>query len=338
MGQYSIAEADRVLISSFLKKKGYVSSTDPIKVKQPYSYTDSPPTHVHWWWPSGDHVYWCVLRKGQFSYYKTKDEREAVDVLPRFQVLSYRVIPERMIFNLYTRDKTLSFRAESAELLERWVKALEEFIKDEDNNDCCHEEIEETVMSPQRRFESDVSSEEECEAVVFDTAFGLAILDTDPRLGEAKIANFKDAYGHCDKDDVVAGYKNDLEFYKLYDPRNSERIVRTGELYAKVKTRFNRSRWKKFRATLTNKAFRLWSVKTGKLRKEISLDKLVDCVEIEDSMLDTLFALVLTDERLKFCSRDDNQVVDWIIAFKCGMLARRKICRGLQGEYLFDPF
>ncbi|GAV53441.1 hypothetical protein ZYGR_0AI07250 [Zygosaccharomyces rouxii] len=332
MGQYNIAEADQVLISSFLKKKGYVSSPDSIKVKQPYSYTGSQPSHAHWWWPSGDHVYWCVLRKGQLSYYKTKDEREAVDVLSRFDVLSYRAIPERTGFNLYTRDKTLSFRAETAELLERWIRALDEFLKVKDERDYCYTEIEETVMSPQRRLESDLSSEEECEAVVFDTAFGLAIVDTDPKLEKAKIANFKNKFGRCNKNVVVAGYENDLEFYKLYDPRNSERIVRSGELYARVKTRFNRTRWKRFKATLTNRNFRLWSVKSGKLRKEISLDKLVDCVEIEDSILDTLFVLVLTDERLKFCSRDDSQVVDWIIAFKCGMLARRKIYKGPQAN------
>lgn len=331
MGKCAIVEADQILFSSFLKKKGYVSAADISKVKQPYSYTGSPPTHAHWWWPSGDHVYWCVLRKGQLSYYKTKDEREAVDVLLRFDVLSYRAIPEKRVFNLYTRDKTLSFRAESTELLERWIRALDEFFKVKDERRCCHKEIEETVMSPQKRLDSDMSSEE-CEAVVFDTAFGLAILDTDPRLEEKKIASFKEKFGRCNKSDVVAGYENDQEFYNVYDPRNSEHVVRGGELYARVKTRFNRSRWKKFKATLTNRNFRLWSVESGKLRKEISLDKLVDCVEIEDSILDTLFVLVLTDERLKFCSKDDSQVVDWIIAFKCGMLARRKIYKGTSSE------
>lgn len=332
MGQYRFAEANEVLISSFLNKKGSVSTRYPIRVKQTDMKKGTPLAHAHWWWPNSDHIYWCVLRKGQFSYYKTKDEREAIDVLRRSQILNYRVIPELIIFNLYTKDKTLSFGAESVELLERWTRALDEFLKFNDGMDFCNRKIEGNVVAPHKSIEFDRSSEDECEAAVFDTAFGLAVIDKDPSFQKAKIASFKDGYDNCNKDDTVESYESDTEFYKVYDPNNTERIVYSGELCVRVKTRINRTRWKKFKGILTNRTFRLCSIKTGRVKKEISLDTLIDCVEIEDSPLDTLFALVFADERLEFCSSDGNQVVDWIIAFKCGMLARRKLHSGIDAN------
>lgn len=332
MGNRNIAEDNQVLISSNLTKKSYASTKDAAKSKLPHRRPSvgSPPRH--WWWPSGDHVYWCVLRKGQFSYYKTKDEREAADVLPRFEVLNYRVMRDLLIFSLYTKDKTLSFKAENLALLDEWVRALDEFLICKDEGDSA-KSIEGTVIkknpSQPHKMESDMSSEDE--AVFFDTEFGLHVMDAcNDRTERSKVISFNNQLCSCAMEDIGAGYENDIEFYKLYDPRNAEQIVRQGILYARVKTHFNRVRWKKFRAILTNRTFKLCSLKSEKLKKSISLDKVVDCVEIEDTHLDTLFALVLTDERLKFCSMDDNQVVDWIIAFKCSMLVRRKLSRVLQ--------
>ncbi|SJM87541.1 related to protein OPY1 [Zygosaccharomyces bailii] len=335
MGKLNIAEENQVLVCSCLTKKGYVSIKDGTKSKQHHRHLSggSPPGHTHWWWPSGDHVYWCVLRKGQFSYYKTKDEREAVDVLPRFDVLNYRVIQDSMIFNLYTKNKTLSFKVNNLALLQNWIEALDIFlsfkVEDETNKTIEGTVIKKSDSARAHKVESDMSSEDE--AVFFDTEFGLHVMDVGNDLFEKnKVMSFNSELCNCTAEDSGSTYKNDLEFYRLYDPRNAEQTVRCGVLYARVKTHFNRVRWKKFTATLTNRSFKLCSLKSDKLKKSIPLDKIIDCVEIEDTHLDTLFALVLTDERLKFCSMDDNQVVDWIIAFKCSMLVRRKLTRNLE--------
>lgn len=80
---------------------------------------------------------------------------------------------------------------------------------------------------------------------------------------------------------------------------------------------------------LTNNSFSLYSFKTGKMKKSIKLDKIVDCIEIDNSSKnktgDTNFALITFDERLSFKAANDQDMVDWIINFKSGILIRKKI-------------
>ncbi|CAI7149343.1 CPS_collapsed_G0003300.mRNA.1.CDS.1 [Saccharomyces cerevisiae] len=113
--------------------------------------------------------------------------------------------------------------------------------------------------------------------------------------------------------------REDKEFYRMFDPRNAEH----------QKKLFNRAKWQKFNVELTNTSFNLYSFKTGKLKKSIKLDKIIDCIELDNNSKmkndDTNFALITFDERLSFKAANDQDMVDWIINFKSGILIRKKL-------------
>ena len=125
-----------VLISSYLyKKQG--STTAPNKLGIDNKSTtagvsgpsDTANSH-HWFAKGGFHSYWCVLRRGQFSYYKDKSERKPVDVIPADQILEFRYLEEEHRLDFYANHKTLSFWSESNEVLRSWNTALQEFVAD----------------------------------------------------------------------------------------------------------------------------------------------------------------------------------------------------------------
>ena len=59
------------------------------------------------------------------------------------------------------------------------------------------------------------------------------------------------------------------------------------------------------------------------------MDKIIDCIELDNNSKmkndDTNFALITFDERLSFKAANDQDMVDWIINFKSGILIRKKL-------------
>ncbi|KOH00448.1 Opy1p [Saccharomyces eubayanus] len=266
--------------------------------------------HPHLWWPrSTDHHYWCVLRKNQFAYYKTQDEREAISVIPRFEILNFKISELDGILIVYTPSKDLMFKfppgqneQTDKELMHDWKIALEKFLSSPSGSES---------VTTGSDYDED---EDEDDLIVVDEKAGPSSRKHSCSL------TMDEQLSHEDK-----------KFYRMFDPRNPEHQVCSGILYTKVKKKklFNRAKWQKFNVELTNISFSLYSFKTGKIKKSIKLNKIVDCIEIDNSSKnksgDTNFALITFDERLSFKAANDQDMVDWIINFKSGILIRKKI-------------
>ncbi|CAI4055520.1 hypothetical protein SKDZ_02G2370 [Saccharomyces kudriavzevii ZP591] len=265
--------------------------------------------HRHLWWPrTTDHHYWCVLRKNQFAYYKTQDEREAISVIPRFNVLSFKISELDGILTVYTPSKDLIFKFPRGqnekidkELMHNWKIALEKFLSSPSGNES---------VTTGSDYDED---EDEDDLIVVDEKAG-------PSSSKHSCSLTMDEQPS----------REDKEFYRMFDPKNAEHQVCSGILYTKVKKKklFNRAKWQKFNVELTNTSFNLYSFKTGKLKKSIKLNKIIDCIELDNNPRnksdDMNFALITFDERLSFKAANDQDMVDWIINFKSGILIRKK--------------
>ncbi|AJQ00130.1 CPS_HP_G0105870.mRNA.1.CDS.1 [Saccharomyces cerevisiae] len=276
----------------------------------PQGYHHHHHHHRHLWWPrTTDHQYWCVLRKNQFAYYKTRDEREAISVIPRFDILNFKISELDGILTVYTPSKDLIFKFPRGqnekvgmELMHNWKIALEKFLSSPSGN--------ESVTTG-----SDYDEEEDDDDLIV----------VDEKAGPSSSKH------SCSLTMDEQLSREDKEFYRMFDPRNAEHQVCSGILYTKVKKKklFNRAKWQKFNVELTNTSFNLYSFKTGKLKKSIKLDKIIDCIELDNNSKmkndDTNFALITFDERLSFKAANDQDMVDWIINFKSGILIRKKL-------------
>lgn len=312
-----MVDSQQVLVSSYLKKKSTLSSTALSKKVESDEYEKhkrGPYGHIHpphLRWPRhGDHVYWCVLRRGQFSYYKTKDEREAVNVLLRKEILNYRVqISDRSIL-LYTRDKTLRFKCEN-ELLPKWEAGLKEFFGekklkvDTSNNNSSGNEND----AENDDYLEDEDEEEEGE-------LDLEFEQTTPATPEEP---------HPVLDRKLS--EEDKEFFNTYDPNKPEHIIMSDTLFARIKTRFNRRKWKKFKVELTNRYLKFYSIKTENLKNQLDLINVVDCVEYESKDLDPVFSLISVNHRIKFKALSEQKMIDWIVNIKSVILASRKLIK-----------
>lgn len=250
-----------------------------------------------------------VSEEKQFAYYKTQDEREAISVIPRFEILNFKISELDGILIVYTPSKDLMFKfppgqneQTDKELMHDWKIALEKFLSSPSGSES---------VTTGSDYDED---EEEDDLIVVDEKAGPSSRKHSCTL------TMDEQLSHEDK-----------KFYRMFDPRNPEHQVCSGILFTKVKKKklFNRAKWQKFNVELTNNSFSLYSFKTGKMKKSIKLDKIVDCIEIDNSSKnktgDTNFALITFDERLSFKAANDQDMVDWIINFKSGILIRKKI-------------
>ncbi|CAR24257.1 Opy1p [Lachancea thermotolerans CBS 6340] len=300
-----------VLISSFLFKKSSSSAaTNKLASdhKQSAPGTSSPDiggSH-HWFMRGGFHKYWCVLRRGQFSYYKDKNERKPVDVIPADQVLDFRVRMDEYRLDFYTKQKTISFGSESQEVLRGWDAALQEFVSDRRRSSL-----------PMRIYDSG-NDENDNECICEDDDDDFEILSE---------AQPQDPEKERDRN-VWSSFKvpdEDREFYAIYNPEQPKRVIQTGTLLCRVKKRLGRKTWKRVNAVLENTSLLIESVSSGRLYKKIDLNGVVDCVEDEKSRYDTGFAVITYDERTKFRAPSEQDTIEWIMNLKSCVLVRKKL-------------
>ncbi|CCH61858.1 hypothetical protein TBLA_0F03200 [Henningerozyma blattae CBS 6284] len=403
-------------------------------------------THPHLWWlKHGPTTYWCVLRRNQFSYYKTEDEREAVGVIPRSEFLSFRINHELSVIIIYAKENTFWFECKDEKILKGWEISLDEFwkipkykkevsnnpeiifdekalflkekrkqerqekkkkVKDKNKElipngspkklkdkslDPNKEELKnqdesklKKILSPKKiedkpkeklidkltekpldksieksnekspllrespKKEEHTYNSEEDKIMHYNSINDpdkeyYTSNRTDPHtlndhhltstssnvLSSVSTANnindYKDVLSYSTIGSRMPRSKSEEQFYETYDPRNPETEIYQSLIYILMKGRFNRTKWKKVKAVLTNHSLKLYSLRNDKLRKELDLDKVVDCVEIERGILDNLFAVITLDERLEFKTLNEDDTVEWIINFKSGMILRQKI-------------
>ncbi|KAL3232080.1 Protein OPY1 [Nakaseomyces bracarensis] len=310
-----MVDSQEVLVCSYLKKKATLSSTALSKKVESDEYGKSNGgSHGHLYsphlrWPRhGDHVYWCVLRRGQFSYYKTKDEREAVNVLLRKEILNYRIHESDRSILIYTRDKTLRFKCEE-ELINKWEEGFKQFFIDKTLRvDTSKNSNENEPIDENDEFEDE--DEEE------DGELYLEFEHVTPTTPEEQQA-------------VIEGKlsEEDKKFFNTYDPKKPEHIIMSDTLYTRIKTRFNRRKWKKFKVELTNRYVKLYSVKTNHLKNQLDLVNVVDCVEYESKDLDPVFSLISVNHRIKFKAMNEQKMIDWIVNIKSVILASKKLLK-----------
>ena len=172
--------------------------------------------------PHKKHVLWCVLRRNQFSYYKDEQEREALYVVPGDMILNLKVQKEDGTLSLYSTDTTLTFRFLEHTTQEKWVKAIDEFMR-------CKRESEEA------------GSDSDDEKISMDDK-DICENEEDRRRSEITV---EESPGH------------DEEFYTTFDPSTKEHCIKKGTISVRVKrVRFNRKKWKLFRVELTNRWFK----------------------------------------------------------------------------------
>lgn len=314
-----MVDSQEVLVSSYLKKKSTLSSTALSKKVESDEYGKlNRGSHGHIYsphlrWPRhGDHVYWCVLRRGQFSYYKTKDEREAVNVLLRKEILNYRIQESDRSILLYTRDKTLRFKCEP-ELLVKWEQGLKVFFEnktlkiDTSNSNSGNEN--DMIVDENEEYIEDEDEEEDGELYLEFEHATPATPEEQQTVLETKLS------------------EEDRQFFNTYDPKKPEHVIMSDTLYTRIKTRFNRRKWKKFKVELTNRYLKLYSVKTKHLKNQLDLVNVVDCVEYESKDLDPVFSLISVNHRIKFKAMNEQKMIDWIVNIKSVILASRKLIR-----------
>ncbi|SCW01307.1 LAFE_0D09692g1_1 [Lachancea fermentati] len=324
---YSTIEfSSDVLVSSYLLKKSssHVASVVPAKHSyhaDPQSSAAATPTEPsgshHWFLKGGNsQKYWCVLRRGQLSYYKDKSERKAVNVIPPDGILNFRVLPEELRLDIYTTDRTLQFKADNEDVLLRWKNGLQEFLNKKKPSP------KTTSKDPAKAAVQDNEIENEDEMVDDDNDEDYEIISE---------VDLKQKRNSTDSARVIHKIpEEDKEFYAMYNPTAPMHVIQSGILYGRVKKRLGRKSWKKFKVTLNNEALLIKSASSGRSIKTITLDRVVDCVEVEGDNCYTCFAVITFEERLKFRALNEKETVDWIINLKSCVLARKKLMVGHQ--------
>ncbi|CEP61561.1 Opy1p LALA0_S03e05622g [Lachancea lanzarotensis] len=338
-----------VLVSSFLFKRSYGTS-GKIAVQEPVNlgsestnghHGKAVVTTQHKFNKSKYHEYWCVLRRGQFSYYKDKSERKAIDVIPAEEILGFRPNEKELLFDFYTIRKTYYLRADSPKVFKDWDYALKEFFADrrlhatskmelllehttkgeskprvleagdhdeEDENDDEHDENDENDENDDENDENDEN----------DDDFQI--------LSEARQPS-PTTYIRRSPSRSVPVPDEDREFYAIFSPTQvPPRSIQKGVLYCRIKKRLGRRAWKKVSATLDSSSLYISSISSGKLYWRIHLDKVVDAIEDEKNRrCFTGFAIITFDERLKFRAMSEQESIDWIMNLKSCVVARRKL-------------
>ena len=311
-----MVNSQEVLVSSYLKKKPTLSTTALSKKLEGNDQEHPQPSgshHGHLYspplrWPRhGDHVYWCVLRRGQFSYYKTKDEKEAINVLPRKDILNYRVLKNDKTLLVYTKDKTLRFKCEP-KILDLWEEGFKKLMEE-------RELKVDTRFADENTNQHAIIDENEDED------------DEDDDEGELYLEFAHVSPTTPDNNGSTLGSKiseEDRKFFEKYDPQKPEHVIMSTTLYARIKTRFNRRKWKKFKVELSNRCIKLYSIKTGNLKNQFDLVNVIDCVEYESKDLQPVFSLISVNHRIKFKAKTEQLMIDWIVNIKSVILASRK--------------
>ncbi|CCD22969.1 Opy1p NDAI_0A08150 [Naumovozyma dairenensis CBS 421] len=276
--------------------------------------------------------YWCVLRRNQFSYYKGADEREAVFVIPRNHLLNYKIFWEKLELSLYTVDTTLTFKFPDRNVGKKWDVAWKEFFKDIVPSKVSMERQEEWNTGQENLASISSSSSSSDDTV--DTH-----IDGEEReeIDQQRKCCVKKSKEECEK----VTPEDDTLFYKTFDPRLKEHIIQKGILNVKTKkavrvqvapVRFHSNKWKRFKVELSNRYLKIYSVKSGKLKKNVDLNNVIDSVELNNNnkdetnyVLDTCFAVITINERIKFKANNEKEMIDWIISLKSGILIRKKI-------------
>lgn len=107
---------------------------------------------------------WAVLRKGQFSYYKSSSEHKPSKVLHKSELLSVSNIQDSHDphFAVYTSNRVYDFRVDTKELRDQWIESFESVVKqyDDDSNDEDEAEAEQVASSDLSQLSTDRSSGE----------------------------------------------------------------------------------------------------------------------------------------------------------------------------------
>lgn len=315
-------DSNEILVSSYLTKKPTLNSTSLVKGKHATNIKDThvsnasveatPPSH-HWFLKSGSHKYWCVLRRNQLSYYKDKTERKAVSVIPSSDVLNYRTLEEKGELDIYTKKKTFRFKTESRNTLKQWKDALDVFMGQEPVADVIDGAKRSNSNGTYEGIEDEDEDEDDYDVICeTDVDRGTGI-----QLSASDVTSINNGISEEDK-----------MFYEMYSPQTTPvHLIQSGVLYGRVKKHLGRKKWKKFKAVLDNRTLILQSMSSGKTIKEINLNKVIDCVEVEKTKDDICFAIITYDERLKFRALNEREIIEWIINLKSCVLVRKKAAK-----------
>ncbi|SCV04516.1 LANO_0G10682g1_1 [Lachancea nothofagi CBS 11611] len=345
-----------LLIASFLYKRSTTSSKVTIEESITTVSTNDQPetssTSAHYKFnKSGYHSYWCVLRRGQFSYYKDRSERKPMDVIPADQILDFRVSEKDLRLNFYTSRKTYYLRAESSEILQDWSRALQEFFADKRRRASRAEKLPNDDGSGAEASE-DLGHDDDDNADDDDEFNNNDKSDTyddndelDSEIDNENHSNENENENENDDDfEMVSEVRpetekihsadsrvfpvpdEDREFYAIYNPeQNPPRLIQESVLYCRVKKRLGRKTWKKVAAHLDSNCLRIASLSSGKTYRDIELAEVVDCIEDESRRCFTGFDVITYDERLKFRALTEQDTIDWIMNLKSCVLARKKL-------------
>ncbi|CCE61418.1 hypothetical protein TPHA_0A03410 [Tetrapisispora phaffii CBS 4417] len=314
-----------ILIGSYLKKKSALNKHIHANPNFNKKHSNDNDHMKLKWLRYHEHVYWCVLRRNQFSYYKTEDEKEAVAVIPRENILNYKISYNNIsnshsyILFLYTKDKTYTFKflsvnSDDSSIVNKWALALDQFL----NNTVSENE---ELSNEYGTIAQTTSNEPEIEEEEHDDEYNDIVT----------INNKTTCKNNDGTNEGLPIMKNtntqfesdpDKSFFETFDPNNKSHIIFTTLLYVHVKSRFNRTKWKHLKCELTNQFLNIYSVKTNKLKKSFDLDSVIDCIEIDNDRF--LFALITSDERIEFKALNDEEMIEWIINFKSTVLIRTK--------------
>ncbi|AGO12599.1 AaceriAER261Cp [[Ashbya] aceris (nom. inval.)] len=328
----TIYDENEVLMSSFLVKRP-TQSTSSLDEQQDISSV----LHHNMPWKS-NHRYWCVLRRGQFSYYKDQTERKAERVVLVADLLYCRIYDENML-DLYTREKTFRFKADDYALAQKWEQAFKQVMQGRGESTvaepateepCLASELPAEIVRPREeagptRHEDDEEEEDDGFDVVCETDFEAA----PHRVGQLSAAEQRSA-ATSDVASVNNGGvpEEDKAFYEAYNPHGNERLIQSGLLYGQVRNSIRRKKWKPFKGELTNHYLKLVSVATSQVFATIDLAEVVDCVELDKN--DPCFALIVTTQRFKFKAKNDEELVDWIINIKSSVIVRERLPQAPQ--------
>ncbi|AET38921.1 Opy1p Ecym_3435 [Eremothecium cymbalariae DBVPG len=335
----NLHDDNEVLISSFLVKKPTLNTSsldDQNETSNNHRHHNIP------WKPN--HRYWCVLRRGQFSYYKDETERKPEKVIPISDLIHCRIYDGNKL-DIYTRNKTLRFKAEEPNWAKRWMESFKLLIHGDSNGTIPAtptnglvsplsegvgaleiSNMAKAVSSSPGDIDDDDNDDNDAD---YDDGFDV-IYQTNAEMGgshlgshQGQAANEKEMAMKVSSVNNTNILQEDADFYEAYNPKNDEKLIQSGIIYGQVKNTIRRKKWKQFWGELTNRRLKLVSVNTDTLYAIIDLNEVVDCVELDED--DPYFALIVSNRRLKFKARNDTEMIDWIIHIKSSILVRQRI-------------
>lgn len=126
---------------------------------------------------------------------------------------------------------------------------------------------------------------------------------------------------------LAAQIRPNITYYNSFSKSLPEHTITSGPLY-RLKKRYNQ--WRKYHVVLTNQYLYFYkSLKDfdqEKIHKRISLDDVIDVVELDALSKTRVYCMLIITarKRIRFCAQDEESLVSWLVYLKTVLKTRNQ--------------